>query len=81
MGSLSSRPKVPSQSPIVYYTPTPASSGQTDTPSDPETDPSEARKNNLLQRGRGRFSTIQTSFRGLLSLADSSSGRKTLLGE
>lgn len=79
MGSLSSRPKAPSQSQVVYYTPTP-SAPQNSTP-DPGAEVAEARKNNLLQRNRGRFSTIQTSFRGLLSVADANAQRKTLLGE
>lgn len=80
MGSLSSRPKVPSQPQTVYYMPPPSPSTQIDT-ADPDAEVAEARKNNLLQRGRGRFSTIQTSFRGLLSLTDANAQRKTLLGE
>ncbi len=42
---------------------------------------SEQRTGSLLQRGRGRFGTIQTSFRGLLSAATAGGQRKTLLGE
>ncbi|GJL84233.1 MAG: hypothetical protein DHS20C02_00080 [Micavibrio sp.] len=42
---------------------------------------SEQRTGSLLQRGRGRFGTIQTSFRGLLSAASAGGQRKTLLGE
>jgi hypothetical protein len=41
----------------------------------------EARRSNLLGRDRGRFGTVQTGFRGLLSLASSLGQRKTLLGE
>jgi hypothetical protein len=45
------------------------------------TTPEQARTQSLLQRNRGIFGTVQTSFRGLLDLANPASGRKTLLGE
>lgn len=41
----------------------------------------QARKASLLQRNRGVFGTVRTSFRGLLSLAAQGPQRKTLLGE
>jgi hypothetical protein len=89
MGSLSSRPSVPSQPQVVYYTPAPSYAPPASNPStpsnipsgeDPET-PGEARTQSLLQRNRGIFGTVQTSFRGLLDLANNVTGRKTLLGE
>ena len=88
MGSLSSRPDVPAQAQqqVIYYAPAPAqSTPQSSSPQTPDPTPEEtaaaARKASLLQRGRGRFGTIQTSFRGLLDLANSTVARKTLLGE
>jgi hypothetical protein len=50
-------------------------------PPDPEETAAEQRRENLLRRNRGRFGTIQTSFRGLLGLATQGGQRKTLLGE
>ena len=97
MGSLSSRPKAPApQAPVqvVYYPSLPQttspSSGQATTggtassgsPSQtPEQSAAAARTSSLLQRSRGIFGTVQTSFRGLLDLASNSGSRKTLLGE
>lgn len=83
MGSLSSRPKVPAVQ-TVYYEPAPVSSGSGgNTTPTTETDEGgqETQKSNLLERSRGRLSTIKTSFRGLLSLADAAPKKKTLLGE
>lgn len=40
-----------------------------------------ARSQGLLNRDRGIFGTIQTGFRGLLSMATQNKIRKTLLGE
>lgn len=44
---------------------------------------SEGRKKSLLERSRGRFGTILTSFSGVLSPKNENqtSGKKTLLGE
>lgn len=42
---------------------------------------SEARSENLLRRGRGRFGTILTGFQGVLTNNESQKKRKTLLGE
>ncbi len=97
MGSLASRPSVPAPQPQVVFVPAPAvtttqttgttntsgstSTGGTDTAPSDEALASEARTSNLLQRSRGRFGTVQTSFRGLLSAASSAGQRKTLLGE
>lgn len=86
MGSLSSRPKVPAQPQVVYvpspvYAYTPPTGTDAPTSSETPEQTAAARKASLLQRSRGRLGTIATSFRGLLDLAGSSSGRKTLLGE
>jgi hypothetical protein len=91
MGSLTSRPKIPSQpktiyvpSPVLSPAPvspvatTPAPSAQ-DTPQTPSAD--ETRANNLLLRNRGLAGTVQTGFRGLLSLVNDTGNKKTLLGE
>lgn len=84
MGSLASRPKVPSTPTQVVYVPAPSTSTPTTPPPDP-VDPdkaaSEARAGGLLARDRSRFGTISTSFRGLLDLATNAGKRKTLLGE
>lgn len=84
MGSISSRPRVPAQPQVIYYVPqqqqaaAPAESGEPG----PDEVAAEQRRKNLLSRGRGRFGTIRTSFRGLLSLAGGGDGQpKTLLGE
>ena len=42
---------------------------------------SEARSENLLRRGRGRYGTILTGFQGVLTNNESQKKRKTLLGE
>lgn len=93
MGSLGSRPEIPAAQPqVIYYTPV---SPTTTTPTTGDSgsgsgegslsgaqSSSDARTTNLLQRNRGIFGTVQTSFRGLLGLAGGAgSGRKTLLGE
>ena len=96
MGSLASRPKVPDVQPVQYIyvppatsTPTPTTpvntgntpTGTTTTPAPTEEEvKANARSQNLLERRRGTFSTVLTSFRGLLN--DTVNGaRKTLLGE
>lgn len=86
MGSISSRPSVPSTQ--VVYVPAPATSqtplsstqAEEDTPSDEEL-AAESRRENLLRRNRGRFGTILSGFRGVFTQAGNASGRKTLLGE
>lgn len=86
MGSLGSRPKVPSvQEPRIVYMPTPLTTQDVtvtnvDEKSDAEKK-AELRQQNLLTRGRGRFGTVTTSFRGLLSAINTSGQSKTLLGE
>ena len=84
MGSITSRPTVPSQTQTVFV-PQQTTSVTTTTISDPSVEVegtlSEAREQSLLGRSRGRFGTIQTSFRGLLSTNDQATQRKTLLGE
>lgn len=95
MGSLTSRPSVPSPQPQIVYVPqpvaqpTPAPSRASEDPGDSlssrepvaEETASEVRQQSLLGRERSRFGTIQTSFRGLLSQSDATPQRKTLLGE
>lgn len=94
MGSLASRPKAPETPSVQYvYVPSlPAASSVTASASpgtlapapsavpDDDDIKADARASNLLERRRGRLSTVLTSFRGLLG--DGLSGaRKTLLGE
>ena len=86
MGSLTSRPSVPAPQPPVIVSPPPApvqpvTPTSTDDKGSSEQSASEARQQSLLGRSRGRFGTVQTSFRGLLGLSDNSAQRKTLLGE
>ena len=84
MGSLTSRPDVPTQPQIITIT-QPAESIATlvveTSDTDSEDTASESRSQSLLSRERGRFGTIQTGFRGLLGATDPSTARKTLLGE
>lgn len=88
MGSLSSRPKVKS-SPQVVYVPAPAAPAAAApstpppaiTPGPQPADDAQDRAEGLLLRDRGRFGTVLTGFRGLLSLADNLQPRKNLLGE
>ncbi len=91
MGSLTSRPKAPSV-PKTVYVEVPARSSDTGDDASSQTTQdgaqddaqdtsSEARKQNLLNRSRGRISTVLTGFRGVLSQPVDPSGRKTLLGE
>lgn len=83
MGSVNSKSKAPPSQPvqtIVYRTPEPA------IPIEPvKTDQevlAEARTQSLLRRSRGRFGTILTSFRGVLSAKENDNkSSKTLLGE
>lgn len=91
MGSLTSRPSVPQQpvsvAPLPQPAPvsTPVPQVQDDAPS-VEEQATQARRSSLLQRDRGRFGTILSGFRGLLTQSNSNAGqdtqsRKTLLGE
>lgn len=88
MGSLTSRPKAPSQPQVVFVPqtaptaePAPAPTPQTENPPSAEETASQARRQSLLGRERSRFGTVQTGFRGLLGLSDNTNSRKTLLGE
>lgn len=93
MGSLTSRPSAPAPQPQIVYVPAPTatqtttSGGTTNTNTATSGSPpptpteSERRTSSLLQRERGRFGTIQTGFRGLLSAVTNAGQRKTLLGE
>lgn len=85
MGSLSSSPKAPTQSQVVYV-PTPSTVTSTNTQS-AENDAtssaaqaSKSRTQSLLSRGRSKLGTIATSFQGILG-GSNAGGRKTLLGE
>lgn len=82
MGSLSSRPNVPSLPQTII---TQTASQTAAAPAVPTQSAEEAfsdiRKQSLLGRERSRFGTIETGFRGLLGLSESASPRKTLLGE
>ncbi len=88
MGSLASRPSVPSPQPIVIQqAPLPTTTSAIETPSaeaqaiaDAE-NASEARRTSLLGRDRSRFGTILTGFRGLLGTTENAPRRNTLLGE
>ncbi len=88
MGSLSSSPKAPQQSQIVYVPSTQASSNTVADNDSANVDESggsseEALKNrrqSLLSRNRSRFGTIATSFQGFVG-NENANGRKTLLGE
>lgn len=78
MGAITKKAKEISTPRIIYQTESPS---PTIPPTvTPERQASETRRKNLLSRDRGRYGTVQTGFRGLLSLA-SNIGRKTLLGE
>ena len=93
MGSLTSGPSIPTPQPKIVYVPQTVSSttststssdtsSNTDTSStDGATTASDISEKSLLSRDRSRFGTVQTSFRGLLGLADNAAQRKTLLGE
>lgn len=89
MGSLASRPSVPSSQPIIIQE-VPVSTTTTSTTetvseeeqaiADAQT-ASEARRTSLLGRDRSRFGTILTGFRGLLGTTENAPRRNTLLGE
>ena len=89
MGSLFSSPSVPTVSPVAYV---PSSQSQTNvaktvstqtssSTSQPD-DTEDAVRDIIRKSSRGRSSTIQTSFRGVLDETSSlAPKRKTLLGE
>ena len=94
MGSITSRPSVPTQ-PQIVYVPAPAvkTATQSQTVSNTAQDEteqdntqsdsqiaSEVRRENLLRRDRGRLGTILSGFRGFFTSSESNT-RKTLLGE
>lgn len=89
MGSLASRPKVPTYQPPAPIVRQPIAVSNTPARSDPETierereeTASEARTSNLLSRSRGIFGTVRTGFRGLSeTIPEANTGRKRLLGE
>ena len=88
MGDITDRPKAPKQQ-VVYvpqyvYTPAPSTGGTTNnnnSTNDGTPTPEQQREKTLLSRGRSRLGTILTGFRGILAPSETSSQRKTLLGE
>ena len=84
MGSLFSSPSVPTVSPVAYV---PSSQSQTNIPQIPSSpakpdETEEAVRDIIRKSSRGRSSTIQTSFRGVLDETSSlAPKRKTVLGE
>lgn len=89
MGSLTSRPKVPTAPAPVIIQPAPAPAPTPVAAPAPAPEPeqtaeeaaAEKRTENLLRRNRGRAGTIRTSLLGLQNTAASSGERKTLLGQ
>ncbi len=87
MGSLTSRPSVPKVSrastPVAQaVVSAPDSAAQDiDLASSADQTKTQARTQSLLTRGRSRFGTIRTGFRGLLGAENDVRQRKTLLGE
>jgi len=83
MGSLASRPSVPSiqtiYTPVYSPAPSPAPIATPSGPSEQEQQ-SARRAASLLERNRGAYGTVLTGFRGLLG-QNSGAQRKTLLGE
>ena len=72
MGDISGRPKAPALQ--VVYVPqyvynNDAVNGGTNSPDETQT-PEAQREKSLLERQRGRFGTILTGFRGILSQAE-----------
>ncbi|MBL4804583.1 MAG: hypothetical protein JKY71_06925 [Alphaproteobacteria bacterium] len=93
MGSLASRPKVPTSvanvqpvyiqqaaTPTTSPTPNETPSAEEQAAADAKT-ASEARSTSLLGRDRSRFGSILTGFRGLLGTTENAQRRNTLLGE
>ncbi len=93
MGSLTSLPNISPAPQVIYLSSAPPSSvgtpsaPTTPTPSTPTTPTNNvdeelrARAGSLLLRDRGRFGTVLTGFRGLLTSAENTGPRKALLGE
>ena len=90
MGSLSSRPSVPTitaSAPQVVYVSNPATDTQSSTASEAvqaeeeKSSAAQQRQKGLLRRSRGILGTVTTGLRGLLATQDTAPQRKTLLGE
>lgn len=84
MGTLFSKPSVPAYSPVQYVSPTSTQENVSDSEvSQSETlNEEEAVKDVVRRASRGRNTTIQTSYRGVLNQDNKlSPQRKTLLGE
>ena len=80
MGGLTDKVREVNQPRYIYHPPSSATPSPSASPT-PEQVATETRRSNLLGRDRGYFGTVQTGFRGLLSLASTLRQRKTLLGE
>ena len=82
MGSITSRPKIPTTpviaTPTLPTTPTPDPTVPTE--ASPE-EIAKARVENILRRSRSALGTVYTSFRGILSGNGTAPQRKSLLGE
>lgn len=85
MGSLTSGPKISAPSPTYVSAPSPSTpaANTNDAADEPSAEEraSAARQKSLLGRERGRFGTVNTSFRGLLDAVTSAGNKKKLLGE
>ena len=83
MGSITSRPKIPTATVSATTSVTPTDTTPvTTTPT--EATPEEIAKTrveNILRRSRSALGTVYTSFRGILSANSTSPQRKSLLGE
>ncbi len=82
MGSVTSRPKIPTAtaSSAATVTPTPVTVPNTVTEANPE-EIAKTRAESILRRSRSALGTVYTSFRGILSGNNNSPQRKSLLGE
>lgn len=80
MGSVTSRPKIPTTSVVTTTTPTATVDPTIPVKATPE-EISKARVENILRRSRSALGTVYTSFRGILSDNGNSPQRKSLLGE
>lgn len=82
MGSVTSRPKIPTVSSPAAATPITTSPIDTPTPVEPTPEEiAKTRAENILRRSRSALGTVYTSFRGILSGTETGPHRKSLLGE
>ena len=82
MGSVTSRPKIATQSAAVTTIVTPTATVDPTTPVEPTPEEiAKTRVENILRRSRSALGTVYTSFRGVLSGNNTTPQRKSLLGE